>query len=274
MRAEQHLRKDDVAVVNAYAAKVSSAFSTQFKGAGDRFQGSRRLLRRFTSAVDSVLTNGWSKFLSVDEAHNELCIASAILSNTSPVFTRLEYEPRLAGCAKSIDFRAINGEVAVYVDVKTITPKPTDRWDQFIKFEERGRFPEKVVVFLQEEWLGGELWHNMYASRERMLEHTIGLEKKISAGNLAAKDTFFVLALCGYELYWHQDELEDFVSFYYTGFHRPDDPLSTAEAKYLEDNNLSFAGAISRFACMFRSQLGLHPHRLNWRVLPPDISLS
>lgn len=272
MSVKQYLPEDDVKGVNDYAAKVLNAFSQEFKGAGDRFVGSRKLLQRFTSAVDAVLENGWSKFHEVDSAHNELCIASSILSSTDPVFTHLEYEPPLAGCTKSIDFRGTIGEVTVYVDVKTIQPSPTDRWDQFVKFEEQSRFPERVLVFLEEEWLGGELWHNMYASRERMLEHTLGLERKISDGNLAAKDTFFVLALCGHEFHWDQSDLEDFVTFYYTGFHRPDDPLSTAEAKYVEDRHLSFARAISRFACMFRSQLGLRPLRLNWRVVPPPIS--
>lgn len=272
MGVKQCLPEDDVSWVNDYAGKVLNAFSAEFNAAGDRFKGSKKLLRRFTSAVDAVRTNGWSKFDAVDSAHNELCIASSILSSTDPVFTRLEYEPLLAGCAKSIDFRGTIDEGTVYVDVKTIQPSPTDRWDQFVKFEEQSRFPERVLVLLEEEWLGGELWHNMYASRERMLEHTLGLESKISDGNLAGKDTFFVLALCGHEFHWDQSDLEDFVSFYYAGFHRPDDPLSTAEAKYVEDNHLSFARAISRFACMFRSQLGLQPQRFNWRVVPPPLS--
>lgn len=272
MSAKQNLREEDLALVNAYAAEVSSVFGTQFEAAADRFQRSGKLLRRFTSAVDVVLENGWSQFHAVDSAHNELCIASSILSSTDPVFTRLEYEPLLTGCAKSIDFRGTIAEGTVYVDVKTIQPSPTDRWGQFVTFEAQKRFPERVLVLLEKEWLGGELWHNLYASRERMLEHTLGLERKISDGNLAAKDTFFVLALCGQEFHWDQSDLEDFVSFYYTGFHRPDDPFSTAEAKYVENNHLSFARAISRFACMFRQQLGLQAQRLNWRVVPPPVS--
>lgn len=272
MGVKRCLPNDDASWVNDYAAKVLNAFNAEFKTARDRFRGSKKVLRRFTSAVDAVRTNGWSKFHAVDSAHNELCIASSILASTDPVFTRLEYEPLLTGCAKSIDFRGTIDEGTVYVDVKTIQPSPTDRWDQFVKFKSPpSRFPDRVVVLLEEEWLGGELWHNMYKSRERMLEHTLGLEKKISDGNLAATDTFLVLALCGHEFHWDQSDLEDFVSFYYTGFHRPDDALSTAEAKYVEDNHLSFAKMISRFACMFRPQFGLRPQRMNWRVLPPKI---
>jgi hypothetical protein len=272
MSVKQNLRIEDLDLINAYGAEVSNAFGEQFKDAGDHFKGSQKLLRSFTGAVNSVLTNGWSHFPAVDEAHNELCIAGALLSSTNPVFSRLEYEPRLADCAKSIDFRATCDEVVVYVDVKTIAPRPLDRWDQFVKFQSLDWFPPGMVMIRNEEWLGGEMWHNTYASRERMLEHTVGLERKISDGKLAAKDTFFVLALCGHEHHWRQSQLENFVSFYYTGFHRPDDPLSKAEGKHVEDNHLSFARVISRFACMFRPQLGLRPHRLNWRVVAPKMS--
>lgn len=262
------LREDDAERINTYAVRVSDAFDTEFTDTGDRFKDSQRLLQRFSKAVDGVLATGWSEFHAVDEAHNEMCIARAVLSSTDPVFSRLEYEPPLAGYAKSIDYRATNGEVTVYVDVKTIAPKPTDRWDQFVSFEEEGRFPERVEVFLDEDWLGGELWHNMYASRARMLEHALGLETKISEGKLAAKDTFFVLALCGYEYHWRQSHLEDFVFFYRFGCHGPGDPFSKAETKYIEDKHLLIGRTISRFASMFRPQGGIFPNRLKWNVGP------
>jgi hypothetical protein len=258
--------------VNAYAEEVWDAFYTRFKDAEDRFKDSALLPQRFIKAVDSTRSNGWSKFHAVEEIHNELCIAEALLSSTNPTFATLEYEPVLAGSSKSIDFRAGSDEVTVYIDVKTIAPRPTDRWDQFLTFDQQDRFPERMIFILEKEWLGGELWHNMYASRARMLEHTLALEKKISDANLAAEGTFFVLALCGHEFHRRQSKLEDFVSFYRTGSHRPDDPFSTAEAKYLEDNGVCLSGQISRFACIFRPQFGIYPNRLNWNVVAPRYS--
>lgn len=263
------LMGDDLARANAYAEQVLNAFDTRFKDAEDRFKDSALLLQRFTEAVGTARSNGWSEFHAVEETHNELCIADALLSSTEPAFATLEYEPILAGCSKSIDFRAGSGEVTVHIDVKTIAPRPTDRWDQFLTFEQQGRFPERMIFFLEKEWLGGELWHNTFASRARMLEHAIALEKKIADANLAATNTFFVLAFCGREFHWRQSKLEDFVSFYRTGIHRPDDPLSTAETKYIEDKGLYLSGQISRFACMFRPQFGIYPNRLNWHVEAP-----
>jgi hypothetical protein len=269
MSDRQMFSEDDARWLNDYSAEVSNTFISQFAHAGDRFKDGTKLLRRFTKAVDAVLANGWSKFHAVDEAHNEMCIADAILSSTDPVVTHLEYEPPLFGCAKSIDFRAIYGTTTTYVDVKTITPRLRDRWDQFVKFEQENRFPERVSVILDEEWLGGELWHNMYASRERMLEHALDLERKISEGKLVADDTFFILAFCGHRFHWRESQLEDFISFYYTGSHRPDDPFGTAEAKFIQDKKLSIFRTISRFACLFRPQFSIHQDHLNWRVLPP-----
>jgi hypothetical protein len=265
----EELMGDDLARVNAYAEEVLNAFDALFKDAEDRFKDSALLLKRFTKAVDAARSNGWSEFHAVEETHNELCIVDSLLSSTEPAFASLEYEPVLAGCSKSIDFRASSDEVTVYIDVKTIAPRPTDRWDQFVAFEQQRRFPERMVFILEREWLGGELWHNMFASRARMLEHTLALEKKISDANLAATGTFFVLALCGHEFHWRQRKLEDFVSFYRTGFHRPDDPFSTAEAKTIEEKELHLSGQISQFACMFRPQFGIYPNRLNWHVEAP-----
>jgi hypothetical protein len=149
-------------------------------------------------------------------------------------FIRLEYEPPLLGCAKTIDFRAIadDGQIA-YVDVKTIKPQSTDRWDQFEKARAEVWLPENVRVGLSEQWLGGEIWHGWFAARGRMLEYSLELEQKIAEGGLTTDNTLFTLAFCGDGFYWHQDQLEDFVSFYYSGVHRADDPFSQVEQRHI-----------------------------------------
>jgi hypothetical protein len=78
-----------------YANEVQEVFNTQFKSASDRFKSSHQLLNRFTSAIHAVKANGRSLFSAVDEAHNELCIAYAILENQEPQFACLEHEPQL-----------------------------------------------------------------------------------------------------------------------------------------------------------------------------------
>jgi hypothetical protein len=269
MRTDQPMRDDEIEWLSDYADEVLETFHTRFESASGRFKTPQPLLDRFTSAVDAVKANGWSLFRAVDEAHNELCIASAILENTEPHFTFLEYEPPIHGCAKSIDFLAISSELKVYVDVKTIKPVATDRWEQFEKAQAEGWLPGNVNIMLEKKWLGGELWHNKFAARSRMLEYSLELEQKIAEGNLPEGNTLFVLALCGEGFYWRQDELEDFVSYYFSGAHRGDDPFSKAEARYIQEKNIAIAQTISRFACMQRLQWDILQKRLNWNVHPP-----
>lgn len=264
------LQDKEIEWLNTYANKVKCVFSTRFEIASDRFKSSYPLLNRFTSAIDAVKTNGRSLFSAVDEAHNELCIAYAILENQEPQFYCLEYEPQLNNCAKSIDFLATSDDLKVYIDVKTIKPLVTDRWEHYEENKaKKERFPRHVNIILEKDCLGGELWHNMFAARGRILEHSLELENKIAEGNLLGEKTLFVLALCGEEFYWHQDELEDFVSYYYSGIHRDDDPFSKMEAWDIKNKHIAISKTISRFACMSRTQGDILHKRLNWNVQPP-----
>jgi hypothetical protein len=255
--------------VNDYAAAVSNAFAATFR-ADDRMPDRQRLMKRFTKAVSAVLKHGFSKFSAVEDAHNELCIAGALLASENPRFGRLDYEPRLGGSAKSIDFRATTEEgLTVYVDVKTIQPKAKDRWDQFERAQEEKWFPDNVRVVLSKAWLGGEIWHTTFAARNRMLEYTLELERKIADAGLAGREnTFVILALCGAGFHWHVDQLEDFVAFYRTGRHRGDDSLAKVESDHIAREQITLAGTITRFACLRRPQ-GSTNHTLNWNVQPP-----
>lgn len=110
--------------------------------------------------------------------------------------------------------------MTVFVDVKTIQPKSIDRWDRFETANRERWFPDNASVVLSKSWLGGKLWHSMFAARSRMREHALELEKKIALGKLADREsTHFILALCGAGFHWHEGELEDFVAFYRTGVH-------------------------------------------------------
>lgn len=263
------MQDEELKWLNAYADEVREVFDVRFESVVDRFKTPQKLLGRFTSAVKAVRAKEWSRFHSVYEAHNELCIAAAILGNQEPQFTCLEYELPLHGCGKVIDFLATCGDLKVYVDVKTIMPCPTDGWRQYEEFQAKGRFPGNVNLILERECLGDELWHNMYAARGRMLEHSLELEQKIAEGNLSEGNTRFVLAFCGEGYHWGEDELDDFVSYYYSGAHRGDDPFSKMEAWDIQHKHIAIARTISCFACMRRSVWDVLPQRLNWNVQPP-----
>jgi hypothetical protein len=261
---------DEFEWAKSYAAEVQKTFGQEFEAAADRFKNGQTLLDRFNAAIETVLKNGRGHFRAVDEAHNELCIASALLSNKQLKFVRLEYEPPLPGCARTIDFRATadNGQIA-YVDVKTIRPEDTDRWDQFERARREGWFPENVIVGISQQWLGGEIWHAGFAARARMLEYSLEPEQKIQEAGLQADNAIFVLALCGDGFRWHQDQLEDFVSFYSTGAYRADDSFSQVESKYMSDTKISLKRTISRFAYFQRKQGEIRPNRINWHVRAP-----
>ena len=83
-------------------------------------------------------------------------MASAVLANRQSRFRSLESSP-LPGGAKTIDFRATADDVQVaYVDVKTIKPENTDRWDQFERATSEGWFPENVIISISEKRLGAK----------------------------------------------------------------------------------------------------------------------
>jgi hypothetical protein len=264
------LTTDGLEWIEAYAAGVRKTFGKEFEAEEDRFKGGQVLLDRFKAAIQSAVKNGMGHFRAVDEAHNELCIASALLSNQRLKFVRLEYEPPLPGCGRTIDFRAMadNGQIA-YVDVKTIKPEDTDRWNQFERARTEGWFPGNVIVGISQQWLGGEIWHAWFAARGRMLEYSLELEQKIAEAGLQADDAIFVLALCSDGFRWHQDQLEDFVAFYSTGAYRADDSFSEVERKYMSDKKISLKRTISRFAYFQRRQGEIRPNRVNWHVRPP-----
>ncbi len=266
----QRLDTEDTAWIDAYAANVVGTFAAKFAQNTNRFPQGDQLIARFKASVEQVLQRGRRHFRTVNEAHNELCVADALLNNQGTHFHTITYEARLDHTEKSIDFRAEAVDCpVVFVDVKTIKPVAKDRWEQYERAIHEGWFPKNIAVLLDKQWLGGELWHYAFAARGRILEYAVDLEQKIAGSGLSGSGAVFVLALCGEGFYRHQDELEDFVAFYCTGTHRSDDPFSLAEENYIKERGISISRTVSRFACMRRSQGEMLHKRLNWHVQPP-----
>src|SRR2546428_720278 len=102
--------KSDMEWLKSYSAEVEETYSQRFRDESRRFQDGQRLVKRFTQALAQVLRTNWTSFRAVDEAHNELCIAYALLQNSNSQFSSVCYEPPLPHCTKSIDFMAVVGE--------------------------------------------------------------------------------------------------------------------------------------------------------------------
>jgi hypothetical protein len=270
MDTPRPIDNEDRAWLDAYEAATLDHFRPRFAAHVAQFTSSDALLSRFLEALKVVREQGRRFFRGVDEAHNEICVADAILSDPSCAECTLLYEPRFPNIDKTVDFilEETDGRLTV-VDVKTIKPEPRDRWEQYERAVKEKWFPENIQFILEREWLGGELWHAAFASRARFLEYALELEGKFAASAYGDKARRRILMLCGEGFNWRQDELEDFVSFYRSGAHRADDPFSLAEDRYIQEKGILLARSISSFGCLDRRQGDVTSRRTNWHVQPP-----
>ena len=155
---------------------------------------------------------------------------------------------------KTIDFvfTLANNKV-VYCDVKTIRPRTQDDWQKFRKH--KSFFPKNIQVCLDKKNLGGEIYHDMHNSRSSMLNYTIEFEEKLRDYTKEAFiNTHSVLIFCSNGFHWHLDELEDFVDFYLTGCHNPDDQFSGMEKYGIESKKVAFLKTVNRFAYFERKE--------------------
>lgn len=255
---------------SGFMQEVEQEICTKLLGEKGRFPGIDKLVNRFRESSTKLLSEAPRKrFREFQEYHNELCVAFCILRDKQGC-SKLEYEPSFSTCAKRIDFKATFEEGGLtFFDVKTINPISQDDWSKYEDAIARGLFPRRVEVHLEEKWLGGEIWHGMTAARSKMLEYAIEVEEKISSCIADIGAAPVVLAFCGDEFKWHNDELEDFVDFYRTGRYRYDDAFSKMEAHHISENSISLTRRISRFAYFGRPNFEITPKTVCWDVRGP-----
>ena len=256
--------QEDWEELNEYSINVIKYFQFEFSKHSIRFPDAHKLIAKFEESIKQIKAGGRSLFHLAHETHNELCVALALLENSNPSFRLLEYEPVLSGTPKSIDFRALSGAYSYYVDVKTIRPKLNNKW---IQYEKLTKFISKNnSLFLVREWLGGEIWHSFFSSRGKMLSYSKELEEKVLSGNLSNGSNRIVMVFCGDDYHWHEDSLEDFISFYRSGRHRKDDPFGEMEAHEVKSKKISFYRNITNFCFLRRRQLEIATEGINWDV--------
>jgi hypothetical protein len=250
----------------ATKAHCQELFSTHAR----RLTGIESCLERFRSSVEALRQQRTGAALAaVEEYHNELCVAEELLLFDEPPFSLIEYEPLLPNADGRIDFRATNDHSVWFVEVMTIHPELKDRWDQYQRVVEAGHITDNVTIHFDRQWMGGELWHQKFSARAKMLEYSLELEGRIQRGGVDAPKHGFVLALFSDGFAWHEDELEDFVAFYRTGRHRLDDGLAKMERHAFEEAGRTLTRRISAFAYFCRPVFELLPTGKNWNVRPP-----
>ena len=240
----------------------------------NRFPDSERFLARYHDAVSRVLKQGVQRLRNFHEIHNEICTATAILEDKSePKVVQLQYEPTIDGCDKRFDFHVTMLEGPIrYIEVKTIHPMTQDDWDKYQSALKNKRFPKNTHLILENEWLGGELYHDAYAARSKMLDYALIVEDKIEAclSNSVEKITFLTLFTNGF--HWHCDDLEDFVFFYFKGAHLPGDPFADMEEFAVRARTIQFRRSIDHFSFFRRPKTEIKPNKVVWSVTAPHMT--
>lgn len=214
-----------------------------------RFPSSSQLVARFEASVER-----WRKGMTIrpliNDA-NELAAAAALLDKLK-ANDQLDYEPRLSGTPKSIDFRVVGADGARgWIDMKTVAPGWQDDragWERIVKIAEE--FPDTAKLIVHEKWGGAAIGGQLVKARWSFVQRTVELEQKIAL--LTESERGLVRLLLCSEGSWREDDLEDFADFYRTGKFRPDDWAQNAIARYMAERKIEFAHTISGFCYLER----------------------
>lgn len=235
----------------------------------NRFSSNQKLLSRYQNAYDTCYNRGSSSLDQFMEAHNEICVAVALLQDNESV-RRLEYELPLTNTDRRFDFFIErNDDRHIWVEVKSIRPKQLDARNKFISIKDRKLLSDNTEVILPQEFHGGEVWHDMEVGRSRMLEYSVETEEKIRLAGTEVRDDIFMLWFCMQPPAWNRSHLEDFVEFYRTGEHRYDDAFGKMEKHYLESNHIKLNRSINEFIILVRSDLEVRWRNIKRNITPP-----
>jgi len=182
---------------------------------------------------------------------NEMCFAKELLlMGNGKTYISIDYEKRIPNTAKTIDFFVQTNDKETYFDVKTVQPEERDDWKKYEEAKQGGYFPSNTDLVLDQEFQGGEIYHDFYRARERFLEYTQKFEEKIKP--IPHHDQYiFKMVFCG-DGKWYQSHLEDFADFYRTSQHRPDDNFAEMETDDMKKKNITLSRMIGGFVYLER----------------------
>ena len=240
-------------LVANFLAKIEANVVSAIESKADRLEGHHKLVGKFHAECAAWQAESVDHVRGITEAVNELYFAKLVLED--PKVFRVEYEPSIPDTNKTIDFlvHPKEQEVQIYYDVKTVHPEARNAWKRYVRFLNQKLFTPRTDLILDEEWIGGEIAHNLFASREKFLEYSLELEAKIrSVGK--QENNVFRMVFCSNGFQWKDDHLEDFADFYFNGHPRPDDTFGVAQKHYLVENAIELDRSISGFCYLERSK--------------------
>lgn len=233
-----------------------------------RFSDVDRLVRRFNDTVSRWQAH--DDFRPVINDGNELCAAAALLGDLRPG-DRLRYEPRLQATAKSIDFCVEwHDGGRSWIDMKTVAPRWQDddaAWQQFCTIA--ADFPDNAMLLVDRDFCGAALSGQALKARWSFVQRALELEAKIAFLTEAEHGPVRLL-LCN-DGAWHEDDLEDFADYYFSGRFRADDWAQNAVARYTADRNQTFARSIAGFCYVERRQDEVFARRFKVDVRGPRL---
>lgn len=244
--------------------KIQTEFERIFRQEADRFVDWKKLIKRFERALKSLKHNDPESYCRIDEIHNEMCVAYVLLTSNNSKIDKILYEPQIPGISKTIDFGYTAEGKFGYVDVKTICPRPLDHWDKFESALKNGYFPDYCTFSLTKEHGGGLIWHDITASRNKMLDYTRELEEKIDSISDAIEDISILLVFCGNGFNWSCSDLENFVEYYWLGKHSAFDRLAKMEVHHIEVKAIKLNRLINCFGYMKRRFQSMYPDEIKW----------
>lgn len=258
-------------MVAEFLRQVEVSICSVLKKEKDRFLTAEKLLANYQNARSAWESGSIDHTRGITEAVNEMCLAKCFLEIDEGICACIEYERAIPSTEKTIDFFVKTTEgTGIYFDVKTVHPIEKDAWKRYQRAIERGYFSPNTQLILDSDFLGGEIAHEFFASRERFLEHTIEFEKKIEA--IRDRDQFFFrMVFCGDGFRWRKDQLEDFADFYLNGRHRQDDPFADMEGHYLRENELALSRNIHDFCYLERKPRRVTPSKFVCGVRGPPL---
>ena len=182
---------------------------------------------------------------------NELAAAAAILKLGNHDIVIL-YEPPLAKTRKTIDFGLQWPDgTRSWVDVKTVAPTWSDDDASWTRFERiAADFPDNSSLVVRRAWAGAALSGQSIKARWSFIQRTVEAEQKVALLGEGERGPVRLL-LCSNGAF-HKDDLEDFADFYVTGRFRQDDWSRNAVARYMQEEESSFAQSLAGFCFLER----------------------
>jgi hypothetical protein len=239
----------DCELVEKFLREVESEILPSISAGATRLQGHQKLLANYHAARVAWQSGSVDHVQGITAAVNELCIARRILDDNK--VESASYEPQLKSTRKTIDFLVylVGSDARIFYDVKTIQPEGLDKWDSYKRAKDSGWFTPNTCLALEQEGMGGAIFHELLASRQKFIDYTLELEEKIRPLS-NCKRTYFRLVLCGDGFQWRRDHVEDFADFYFFGHCRVDDTLGAMQTHYMEKKGINFDRTIHGF-CYF-----------------------